>query len=201
MDTAQGLWASGTLEIHQGPDGQGFEWCSTNQAGPLKHFDTTFVRNRKRIETKGYREDVFFDETMAFIEEARDDPFFCYLCTYSPHTPLAAPEKFIKPFRDAGLNDTHATYLAMVENIDYNIGRLMKFLKDTGRDEDTIVIMVNDNGVTEGLDVYNAHMRWSQVLRVGRWHPGLFILEMAGQLEAKNYGKPNRPPRCFSHHL
>jgi arylsulfatase A-like enzyme len=47
----------------------------------------------------------------------------------------------------------------MVENIDYNLGRLMKFLKDTGRDEDTIVIMVNDNGVTEGLDVYNANMR------------------------------------------
>ena len=65
---------------------RGFDWCSTNQAGPLKHFDTTFVRNRKRMETKGYREDVFFDETMAFIEEAGDDPFFCYLCTYSPHT-------------------------------------------------------------------------------------------------------------------
>ena len=88
------------------------------------------------METKGYREDVFFDETMTFIEEAGNDPFFCYLCTYSPHTPLAAPEKFIKPFRDAGLNDTHATYLAMVENIDYNLGRLMKFLKDTGRDEE-----------------------------------------------------------------
>ena len=169
-----------------GPDAHGFDWCSTNQAGPNAHFDTMFVRNRKRFETKGYREDIFFDEAMTFIEEAGDNPYFCYLCTYSPHTPLAAPEKFIKPFRDAGLNDTHATYLAMVENIDYNLGRLMKFLKDTGRDEDTIVIMVNDNGVTEGLDVYNANMRgpkcsaWEGGTRAfsfwrwpGNWQPQL----------------------------
>ena len=96
---------------------------------------------------------------MTFIQEVKDKPFFCYLATYSPHTPLDAPEEFIKPFREAGLNDTHATYLSMIENIDFNLGRLMKFLKSTNKDQDTIVIMINDNGVTEGLDVYNANMR------------------------------------------
>ena len=184
-----GKWHLGNAP---GPSGQGFDWCSTNQAGPNAHFDAVFVRNRKRMETKGYREDVFFDETMTFIEEAGNDPFFCYLCTYSPHTPLAAPEKFIKPFRDAGLNDTHATYLAMVENIDYNLGRLMKFLKDTGRDKNTILIMVNDNGVTEGLDVYNANMRgpkcsaWeggTRAFSFWRW-PGKWKPRIMGNLTA-----------------
>lgn len=145
-----------------GPEKRGFDWCSTNVGGPLKHFDATFIRNKKRMETKGFREDVFFDEAMTFIRECKDEPFFCYLATYSPHTPLAAPEKFIIPFREAGLNDTHATYLAMIENIDYNLGRLLKFLKDTNREKDTIIIMVNDNGVTEGLDIYNANMRGSK---------------------------------------
>ena len=151
-----GKWHLGN---QPGPENRGFDWCSTNQAGPLKHFDATFIRNRKRIETKGYREDVFFNEAMTFIEEAESKPFFCYLATYSPHTPLDAPESFVKPFRESGLNDTHATYLAMIENIDFNLGRLMKFLKSRKLDEDTIVIMINDNGVTEGLDVYNAKMR------------------------------------------
>jgi arylsulfatase A-like enzyme len=145
-----------------GPEKRGFDWCSTNVGGPLKHFDATFIRNKKRMETKGFREDVFFDEAMTFIRECKDEPFFCYLATYSPHTPLAAPEKFIIPFREAGLNDTHATYLAMIENIDYNLGRLLKFLKDTNREKDTIIVMVNDNGVTEGLDIYNANMRGSK---------------------------------------
>ena len=152
-----------------GPEKRGFDWCSTNQSGPLKHFDTTFVRNRNRFQTKGYREDIFFNEAMVFIEEAKDRPFFCYLSTYSPHTPLDAPEKFIEPFRKAGLNHTHSTYLAMIENIDHNLGRLMKFLKDTRRDQNTILIMVNDNGVTEGLDVYNAHMRGP---KCSAWHGG-----------------------------
>lgn len=145
-----------------GPEKRGFSWCSTNARGPHAHFDALFIRNGKRMETKGYREDIFFDEAMTFIKESKEENFFCYLSTYSPHTPLAAPEKFIKPFRDAGLNDTHATYLAMIENIDYNLGRLMKFLKETNRDQDTIVIMMNDNGVTEGLDIYNAGMRGSK---------------------------------------
>ena len=145
-----------------GPEKRGFDWCSTNVGGPHKHFDATFIRNQKRMKTKGFREDVFFDEAMTFIEDCEEEPFFCYLATYSPHTPLAAPEKLIKPFRDAGLNDTHSTYLAMIENIDYNLGRLMKFLKDSNREKETIVIMINDNGVTEGLDVYNANMRGSK---------------------------------------
>ena len=160
--------------------------------GPLNHFDALFIRNRKRMETKGYREDVFFDEAMAFIEECEDQPFFCYLATYSPHTPLAAPEKFIQPFRDAGLNETHSTYLAMIENIDHNLGRLMNFLKETGRDENTIVIMVNDNGVTEGLDVYNAQMRgpkcsaWeggTRAFSFWRW-PGKWKPKALGNLTA-----------------
>ncbi len=151
-----GKWHLGN---NPGPDERGFDWCATNARGPLEHFNPLFIRNRKRIETKGFREDIFFDEAMTFIKASRSEPFFCYLSTYSPHTPLAAPQKFIQPFLDAGLNDTHSTYLAMIENIDFNLGRLMQFLKKSNLEEKTILIMVNDNGVTEGLDIYNANMR------------------------------------------
>ncbi len=141
------------------PTDRGFDWVSTNQKGPRKHFDPLMIRNGVRSQRTGYREDIYYDEAMAFIQESGEQPFFLYLSTYSPHTPLAAPEKFIKPFRDAGLNDTHATYLAMIENIDYNTGRLMAYLEENKMDGNTIVIFMNDNGVTEGLDVYNAGMR------------------------------------------
>ena len=144
------------------PHKRGFDWCATNPMGPRKHFDPEIIRNGVRTQRQGYREDLFFDEAMTFIEESGDQPFFCYLATYSPHTPhtpLAAPESYIAPFREAGLNDTHATYLAMIENLDYNVGRILDFLKAKGLDENTIVLFINDNGVTEGLDVYNAGMR------------------------------------------
>ncbi len=141
------------------PEHRGFDWCATNPMGPRKHFDPEMIRNGVRTQRKGFREDLFFDEAMTFIEEAGDQPFFCYLATYSPHTPLAAPESYIAPFRAAGLNDTHATYLAMIENLDTNVGRMLDFLEAKGLDENTIIIFMNDNGVTEGLDVYNAGMR------------------------------------------
>ncbi|KRP36782.1 MAG: hypothetical protein ABS34_05860 [Opitutaceae bacterium BACL24 MAG-120322-bin51] len=144
------------------PADRGFDWCSTNVGGPHQHFDVEMIRNNKRFPTKGFREDAFFDEAMAFMDESGDQPFFLYLCTYSPHTPLDAPEDLIEKYKAKGLNDTHASYLAMIENIDQNLGRLTAFLKERGLEEDTILIFINDNGVTEGLDVYNAGMRGSK---------------------------------------
>jgi arylsulfatase A-like enzyme len=47
----------------------------------------------------------------------------------------------------------------MVANLDYNIGRIMAFLKEKNLDENTIVVLISDNGQTYGLDVYNANMR------------------------------------------
>ncbi len=152
---------------HLGNDGdyapakRGFDWCSTNAGGPNVHFDPVFVRNGKREKRQGYREDIFFDEAMTFVEESKDSPFFCYLATYSPHAPLKAPEEFKAPF--AGKVDAQeADYLGMVANLDHNIGRLMKRLRDLGQEENTIVIFMNDNGQTHGLDVYNAGMRGSK---------------------------------------
>ena len=140
------------------PIDRGFEWCSTNEGGPREHFDPVMVRNGKKAKVPGYREDVYFNDAMDFIGEAKDQPWFLYLSTYSPHDPLAAPEEFVAPFRGK-VNDEEAKYLGMVANLDYNIGRLMAFLKKKKLDDNTIVILMSDNGQTWGLDVYNANMR------------------------------------------
>jgi arylsulfatase A-like enzyme len=143
------------------PDQRGFDWCSTNTKGPHAHFDPEFIRNGKREKRKGYREDIFFNEAMTFIDESKGRPFFCYLSTYSPHAPLAAPEEFVAPFRGK-VEDEEAAYLGMVANLDYNLGRLMKYLREQKLEENSIVIFMNDNGQTHGLDVYNAGMRGSK---------------------------------------
>ena len=145
------------------PSDRGFDWSSTNAKGPHDHFDPLMIRNGKREKVKGYREDIFFDDAMTFIDEAtaKEKPFFCYLATYSPHAPLAAPEEFLAPYRDA-VSETHAAYLGMVENIDYNVGRILSFLKERELEDNTMIVFMNDNGVTEGLDVYNAGMRGSK---------------------------------------
>ena len=140
------------------PEDRGFDWCSTNQGGPREHFDPVMIRNRKTEKVKGYREDIYFNDGMDFIKECGSQPYFLYLSTYSPHDPLDAPEEFIAPFRGK-VPEEQAKYLGMVANLDYNIGRLMQFLHKTGRDNNTIIILMNDNGETWGLDIYNAGMR------------------------------------------
>ncbi|GDY18808.1 arylsulfatase [Verrucomicrobiota bacterium] len=143
------------------PDKRGFDWTSFNMGAATVHFDPVIVRNRKREQRKGYREDILFDEAMTFIDENKAGPFFCYLATYSPHAPVKSPDEFKAPF--VGKVDAEAAdYLGMVANLDYNLGRLMKHLRDRGQAENTIVIFMNDNGATHGLDVYNAGMRGSK---------------------------------------
>ncbi|MEP2776474.1 MAG: arylsulfatase [Luteolibacter sp.] len=144
------------------PDKRGFDWSSTNVGAAMVHFNPVMIRNRKREKVEGYREDILFDDAMTFMGQGdKTQPFFCYLATYSPHAPLDAPEEFIAPFKGK-VTDQQAKYLGMIANLDYNVGRILEFLKESGQAENTIVIFMNDNGVTEGLDVYNAGMRGSK---------------------------------------
>jgi arylsulfatase A-like enzyme len=156
-----GKWHLGwDAEFH--PHRRGFDWTLQGAT----HFDPTLViyegDNRpRRVQGKGFREDLYFDHAMSFIKEAGDQPFFLYLATYSPHTPLKAPEEYIAPYRGK-VSDEEATYLGMIANVDHNVGRLLTFLEKQKLDQNTIVIFMNDNGVTKGLDVYNANMRGSK---------------------------------------
>jgi arylsulfatase A-like enzyme len=162
-----GKWHLGNGEGYS-PEYRGFDWCSTTKRGNRAEFDPEIIRNGESLHFKGFREDVYFDEAMTFIKETKEQPFFCYLATYAPHTPLAAPEEHIDPYRNVVDEDT-ATYLGEVKNIDYNLGRLLEFLNKQKLEENTILIFMNDNGATMGLDLYNAGMRGCKCTI---WHGG-----------------------------
>ena len=143
------------------PTNRGFDWNSTNGGAATVHFDPVIIRNRVREKRTGYREDLLFDEAMAFIDDAKGSPFFCYLATYSPHAPVKAPDAFKAPFVGK-VDPEEADFLGMVANLDYNLGRITQHLKDRGLEKDTIIVWMNDNGETHGLDVFNAGMRGSK---------------------------------------
>lgn len=156
-----GKWHLGGSKGY-GPAYRGFQWCSSNTNGPSEHFDTTIVRNGEHFPTKGYREDRFFDEAELFIKEHKKQPFFLYLATYSPHAPYDAPADLVDKYKAMGVTESQAKYLGMIENIDQNVGRLRSFLISENLEKNTLLVYMNDNGITEGLDVYNANMRGSK---------------------------------------
>ncbi len=159
-----GKWHLGEGEGYS-PGDRGFDFSPKL---PGNNDEFSFHTFRDGEQREAFREDIYFDVAMKFMEESRDQPFFCYLATFSPHTPLAAPEENIAPYRDS-VDENTATYLGEVENIDDNLGRLLEFLEEKGLEDNTILVFMNDNGETMGLDLYNAGMRGCKCTI---WHGG-----------------------------
>jgi arylsulfatase A-like enzyme len=81
----------------------------------------------------------YFDKAIHFIKNTNKEPFFLFITPAMPHIPLFASEKF-KNKSKGGL------YGDAVEEIDYNVGRLLEYLKKNKLDKNTLVIFTSDNG-------------------------------------------------------
>jgi arylsulfatase A len=102
-----------------------------------------------------YLDDALTNKAMQYISSKKDSRFFIELNFYSPHVPIEGKPELVKKYRQKRIDKSYKglpedEYAAMVENIDYNVGRLMAHLKQTGLDKNTVVLFVSDNG---GLDV------------------------------------------------
>jgi arylsulfatase A-like enzyme len=114
--------------------------------GGGSYTDPVLLRNGKPERFKGYCTDVYTDEALRFMESNRSRPFFLYLPTNAPHTPLEVPERYVEPYRKMGLDDVTAKIYGMVENVDENTGRVLAKLRELDLERDTIVVFMTDNG-------------------------------------------------------
>lgn len=136
------------------PNDQGFDEALVHKSGaitqspdvPNSYFDPLLWENGKPVRRKGYCTDVFFDAAIDFISRRRDQPFFAYIPTNAPHTPLQIADEYVAPYRAMGLDDTTARVYGMVENIDDNFGRLLAKLDELDLRRNTVVIFISDNG-------------------------------------------------------
>ena len=87
------------------------------------------------------------DETLKFIEDNKDRPFFCYAAWTPPHDEWVIPDN--TPFSKEPWPVEIKNYAAMVSLIDKDVGRLMEKLKDLGIDDNTLVIFSSDNGAND----------------------------------------------------
>lgn len=132
-------------------------------SGQSRYFDPILMHNGSPQPSTGYCTDIFTDHAMAFMHDHRDEPFFCYLATNAPHAPLDVDEKWWKKFADH-LPELWARLYGMVENIDYNVGRVISQIKSLGLSEQTIVIYTSDHGPCGGASV-DGKDRWNAGLR------------------------------------
>ncbi len=154
---AFGKWHNGSQPPYH-PNDRGFtEYVGFTSGHWGDYFSPVLERNGKLIRGEGYITDYLTDQALAFIEARKGGPFFCYLPLCTPHSPMQVPDRFWGRFEGKelgmmkgtkGLDDSAHTRaaLAMVENIDGNVGRLLDRLDALGLAENTIVVYFSDNG-------------------------------------------------------
>ena len=150
------------------PDKRGFDHYIRTQSPPPR--DTMFywnpaivVNNKREGEPiEGFSPDIITDRVMqqmeAHVGKEGDNPFCYFFWTVTPHAPVMAPDKYKERF-EGKMTKKEAAYCGMLENLDDNVGRLMDKLRELKIEKDTLVILMNDNGGTVGVELYNGGMR------------------------------------------
>ena len=152
-----GKWHNGTQSPYH-PNDRGFDEFYGFTSGHWGHyFSPPLDQNRTRVKGNGYLPDDLTDHALEFIQENHDAPFFCYVPYNTPHSPFYIDDHFFAKFedleptmrhREPGKEDLAATRaaLAMCENIDWNVGRILKKIDTLNLREDTIIVYFSDNG-------------------------------------------------------
>lgn len=154
---AFGKWHNGSQHPYH-PNARGFdEYYGFTSGHWGQYFDPELDHNGRLTRGKGFIIDDLADHAVSFIEQNRANPFFCYLPLNTPHSPMQVPDRFYKKFRNytpkltarnpaqEDIGHTRAA-LAMCENIDWNVGRVLATLDRLRLAEETIVLYFSDNG-------------------------------------------------------
>jgi len=171
---AFGKWHNG-MQAPFHPTSRGFDEYYGFCSGHWGHyFDPMLEHNGDLVRGKGFVVDDFTNHAIEFIEDHRDKPFFVYLPYNTPHSPMQVPEKYWEKFKDKelsqlppefkkfakqkgkGINHARAA-LAMCENIDDNVGRVLAKLDELKLADNTIVLYFCDNGPNGSR--YNAGLK------------------------------------------
>jgi len=113
-------------------------------------FNTTFIHNGQVSSSKGYCTDVLFDRAMDYVEEKQKEkqPFLCFVSTPVTHSPHHGPKELVAQLKAEGIQGNVQLY-AQVQNLDANIGRMMKKIKELGLAENTILVYASDQGMND----------------------------------------------------
>lgn len=152
-----GKWHLG-LESPNTPNERGFDFfhgflgdMMDSYTTHLRHGNNYMRRNREVIEPQGHATELFTDWASEYLVERakqKEQPFFLYLAYNAPHFPIEPPAEWLAKVKERApqLDEKRAKNVAFVEHLDHSIGRVLKMLKETGLDQNTVVVFTSDNG-------------------------------------------------------
>ncbi|MEP5341618.1 MAG: sulfatase-like hydrolase/transferase [Algibacter sp.] len=145
---ALGKWHLGYDESDH-PNQRGFDEFYGFEVGSRSYFPMKnpkkkqmLQHNGKRVFFDGYMTDVLGDQSVKYIQENKDTPFFMYLAYNAVHTPMEAKEEHLEKYK----NHPRQKLAAMTWSLDENIGKLQEKLKELNLEKNTLIYFLSDNG-------------------------------------------------------
>ena len=154
---AFGKWHNGSQWPYH-PNARGFdEYYGFTSGHWGEYIDPPLEHNGVPVRGKGFTVDDFTNHALDFMEKNSTKPFLVYLPYNTPHSPFIVPKPFWNNFKDKAIPqrgvegdrediDVTRAVLAMCENIDVNVGRVLTKIENLGIKENTIVLYFSDNG-------------------------------------------------------
>ena len=174
---------------------QGFQKVVVHGGGGIGQFadypgntywDPTLQYNETFKKAKGYCTDVFINESIQFIKDSGEQPFFCYLPLNVPHSPFDVAKEFRAPYDKQKLADPDgrnwvAPIYGMITQFDSAFGRLLDSVEKMGLRENTIVIFMSDNGPNSTFFTAGLRAKKSSVYENGIRSP--FVIQWPNTLK------------------
>jgi len=150
-----GKWHLGHFQPDYLPTRRGFDTQYGHYNGAIDYFTHQrdgghdWHRNDKETRDEGYTTSLLGAEAVRVVEQAQPGkPFFLYVPFNAPHTPLQAPDEYLKRYAHITHKKRQA-FAAMVECLDEQVGRVVAALEKRGLTENTLIIFSSDNGGME----------------------------------------------------
>ena len=154
-----GKWHMGA-QPGEYPNDRGFDEYRGFMAGSSPYWitkqHTKILHNGEPDEVEGHTTELFTEWSADFIREnaAKSKPFFCYLSYNAVHGPIrinnsrsaSAPKEWVDKALDRGVSFLRSDYVAVLEHMDYNIGKLVDLLDELKIRDNTLIVFVSDNG-------------------------------------------------------
>jgi arylsulfatase A-like enzyme len=108
----------------------------------IDYWNVPLMRDAQIIERPAQQSTLttrYTDEAIAFVRRNRERPFFLYLAHSMPHMPLFPSGEFQG-------KSLRGRYGDVIEEIDWNVGRLLDTLRQMKLDRQTLVVFTSDNG-------------------------------------------------------
>jgi arylsulfatase A-like enzyme len=168
-----GKWHLG-LESPNLPNERGFDFFHGFLGDMMDDYynhrrhDNNYMRhNTETIDPEGHATDIFSDWACDYLrnrtknKNSSQKPFFLYLAYNAPHAPIQPPQEFLDCVlkREGRIDEKRAKLIALIEHLDTGIGRVLQTLKETGLEQNTLIVFTSDNGGQLNLGAYNGSHR------------------------------------------